>query len=68
MINNTDKINIINNRINNFNVHIDILTNDIKDNPDADVEGKLTRQYVLNDFISIKNALISEILVLTNQD
>lgn len=50
-MNKEDKLIILNNIISNFNYHISILEEDIKNNPDADVPGKETRQSVLQDFI-----------------
>lgn len=62
-----DKINLINNRIENMNIHISVLENDIINNPDSDVEGKINRSQVLEEFKSIKNSLILELDLLTNQ-
>lgn len=58
---NLEKIQIINQRIDNINVHINILANDINDHPNEDVEGKPTRQSVLNDFMLKKQALLDEL-------
>lgn len=62
-----DKINLINNRIENMNIHISVLENDIINNPDSDVEGKINRSQILEEFKSIKNSLILELDLLTNQ-
>lgn len=60
-MNNLEKIEIISKRIDNLNIHIDILTKDISNYPDDDVVGKPTRQNVLNDFILKKQALLEEL-------
>lgn len=60
-LNNEEKINIINNMINNINLHISILDQDISLNPDDDVEGKRKRSDVLADLYSRKNALEEEL-------
>jgi hypothetical protein len=65
-IENKDKIGLLDLKISNLNVHIDTLSNDISINPEADVEGKPTRQHVLNEFQSIKEALLAEKQALTN--
>lgn len=62
-----DKINIIDNKINNIECHIDILSQDIINNPNSDVEGKESRQSVLNRFKEKKIFLENELLALTNQ-
>jgi len=56
-MNNQEKIYVINSRITNLNFHIDILTTDISTNPNVDFGGKPTRQDILNDLISSKEAL-----------
>jgi len=61
MINKDDKIEILNNEISNANIHIAVLQNDILENPNADTDEKPTRQYVLNEFKSIKAALQIEL-------
>jgi hypothetical protein len=65
-MNNVNKIDILDERLNNLQVHIDILTKDILINPESDVEGKPMRQTVLNDFISKKEAILAEKNTLTN--
>jgi hypothetical protein len=62
-----EKINIINNRIDNINIHIEILQQDIVNNPDEDVEGKRPRAEVLNDFYLKRSAMLEEREALTNQ-
>ena len=62
-----EKINIINNRIDNINIHVEILEQDIANNPDADVDGKVSRLNVLNDFYAKKSILLQEKEALTNQ-
>lgn len=66
-IDNTDKIDLINARISNLDVHISILSEDILNNPEADIDGKPTRQSVLEEFELKKNALILTKQALTNQ-
>ena len=66
MINKEDKINILNNAISNYQTHIDILVNDILNNPDEDVAGKPTRQSVLDDFYIKRNALQEELSIVEN--
>lgn len=61
MTNKEDKIMILNNEIYNANIHITVLQEDILNNPNADVEGKPTRQSVLNEFNNIKAALEIEL-------
>lgn len=58
---NIDKLQIINNRINNIMFHIDILEKDILENPDSDIPGKQPRYSVLQDLISKKEALEAEL-------
>lgn len=58
---NQEKIEFINNKISNINVHIDILEKDILNNPNSDVENKPSRQSVLEDFYLKKNALVLEL-------
>ena len=60
MINKTDKMNIIENAIDNLNYHINILSIDLESNPDLDVIGKTPRSEVLIDFLSQKTALEEE--------
>ena len=60
MINNIEKINIIENAIDNLNYHISILSNDLESNPTLDVIGKTPRSEILIDFLSQKMALEEE--------
>lgn len=66
-IENENKIDLLNARISNLDIHINVLSNDILTNPDLDVIGKPTRQSVLEEFKSIKEALLIEKEALTNQ-
>lgn len=66
-INLEEKINIIDNRIDNINIHIEVLEQDIANNPDADIDGKVSRFDVLNDFYAKKSILLQEKETLTNQ-
>ena len=66
-INLEEKINIIDNRIDNINIHIEVLEQDIANNPDADVDGKVPRLDVLNYFYAKKSILLQEKEALTNQ-
>lgn len=54
---NIEKIKILKNKISNFQVHIDILINDIVKYPEADIDGKPTRQQILIDFQAKQSAL-----------
>ncbi len=65
-LNNIDKIDLINAKISNLDVHILVLSEDILNNPEADVDGKPTRQSVLEEFQLKKNALILMKQALTN--
>jgi hypothetical protein len=65
-IENNDKIVLLESKISNLNIHIEVLSNDISTNPDADVEGKPTRQSVLNNLNASKQALLLEKQALTN--
>jgi len=58
---NEEKINILNSKIDNFNIHIQILEKDILHNPNQDHPDKTLRQDVLNDFYAMKQALTQEI-------
>lgn len=58
---NLEKKNLINNRIDNMNVHIEVLEADILNNPDSDIDGKTPRSEVLNNFKDIKAALLAEL-------
>jgi|SanBayMetagenome_1026888.scaffolds.fasta_scaffold00008_39 ribosomal protein S15P/S13E len=62
-----EKIDIINNRIDNMNIHIEILERDIASNPNDDVEGKRPRIEVLNDFYLKRSLMLQEREALTNQ-
>jgi hypothetical protein len=62
-----EKINFLNNRINNLQVHIDILSVNVVDYPNADAEGKPTRQSVLDSILNEKEVLLSEVQALNNQ-
>ncbi len=66
-INTEEKINFLNNRIANLQVHIDILSVNVIEYPEADVEGKPTRQSVLDGILNEKQALLSEAQALNNQ-
>lgn len=66
-INLEEKINIIDNKIDNINIHIEVLEQDIANNPDADIDGKVSRLDVLNDFYAKKSILLQEKEALTNQ-
>lgn len=65
-IENNDKIVLLESKISNLNIHIEVLSNDISTNPNADVEGKPTRQSVLNNLNASKQALLFEKQALTN--
>lgn len=67
VINTEEKINFLNNRISNLQVHIDILSVNVVEYPEADAEGKPTRQSVLNDILNEKQVLLSEVQALNNQ-
>lgn len=54
--------NVILNLINNFNVHIEVLENDIDNNPESDVIGKPLRQDVLEDYYNQKDVLEKELI------
>ncbi|MFZ9301389.1 MAG: hypothetical protein ACO23V_10485, partial [Chitinophagaceae bacterium] len=57
IMDNLNKIEIINNRISNLNFHIDILSKDIIAVPDGDIEGKTPRHEILNNLIAQKTVL-----------
>lgn len=65
MISNIEKIDILNNKIDNFNIHIQALEKDILNNPNADHPDKPLRQDVLNDFYAMRQAIVEEIERLT---
>ena len=62
---NEEKIDILSNKIDNFNIHISVLEKDILDNPNIDIEGKPLRQDVLNDFYAMRQAIVEELERLT---
>jgi hypothetical protein len=66
-INTQEKINFLNNRITNLQVHIDILSDNVAEYPNADAEGKPTRQSVLDDILNEKEVLLSQVQALNNQ-
>lgn len=61
-----EKIKVIEDRIANLNIHIDILSKDLQDNPTEDVDGKPSRSSVLSNFLSKKQILEQELGALTN--
>lgn len=61
MLNKEDKIEFLNNMISNMDIHIEVLEEDIFAEPNADVEGKPTRQSILNDMYNKKTALQQEL-------
>jgi hypothetical protein len=67
MINNLEKIEIIQNKINTMSFHVIALKEDIIASPLGDVPEKPTRQSVLDDILSIIDALEIEKKALTNQ-
>ena len=66
-INTEEKVNFLNNRIPNLQVHIDILSVNVLEYPEADVEGKPKRQSVLDGILNEKQVLLSEVQALNNQ-
>ncbi len=66
MIDREQKINLLNNVIDNYNFHINILSNDILNKPDEDVDGKTKRQDVLDEFYEKRNALQNELISVEN--
>lgn len=66
MISNKEKIDILNNKISNIQIHINVLEKDINEYPNDDVEGKLPRQYYLDDFYNQKNILQDELASVEN--
>lgn len=64
-MNNMEKATIVQDKINNLLLHVNILEKDILDNPDLDIDGKPLRLDVLNDLKSIKKSLESELSLLT---
>ena len=67
MINNTEKIEIIQSKINMMNLHVSALREDISREPLGDNTEKPTRQSVLDDIISVIDVLEIEKMALTNQ-
>jgi len=67
MINNIEKIEIVQSKINMMNLHVSALLDDISREPLGDNPEKPTRQSVLNDIISVIDVLEIEKLALTNQ-
>jgi hypothetical protein len=67
MINNTEKIEIIQSKINIMNLHVSALREDISREPLGDDPEKPTRQSVLDDIISVIDVLEIEKIALTNQ-
>jgi hypothetical protein len=66
VIDREQKINLLNNVIDNYNFHINILSNDILNSPDEDVDGKTKRQDVLDEFYEKRNALQNELISVEN--
>lgn len=62
-----EKLEIIDNKISNLEIHISILSQDIDLNPGLDVDGKPTRASILEQFNSNKQALVAQKELLTNQ-
>jgi len=67
MITDNDMISAINQKISNIDFHISILSKDISDYPDSDIEGKVPRQDVLEDLLRIRLALEEESLTISNK-
>jgi hypothetical protein len=67
MINNLEKIEIIQNKIHTMSFHVTSLIEDINNNPLGDNAEKPSRQSVLDDILSIIDALEIEKEALTNQ-
>lgn len=66
-ITNLEKIDLLNARIFNLDTHINILTEDITSNPESDIQGKPTRQSILEEFQARKLSLVLVKEALTNQ-
>lgn len=66
-INTEEKISFLNNRISSLQIHIDILSVNIVEYPEADAEGKATRQSVLDNILNEKQVLLSEVQALIDQ-
>lgn len=58
---NSEKVKFLQDYIFGINYSIGILENDILENPNADLDGKPTRQSVLDDLKSQKSSLLEEI-------
>jgi hypothetical protein len=67
MIDNLEKIEIIQNKINTMSFHVVALREDIINSPLGDIPEKPSRQSVLDDILNIIDALESEKEALTNQ-
>lgn len=67
MITDAEMISMISERVLNIDFHILILSKDISDYPDSDIEGKVPRQNVLEDLIRVKLALEEESLTISNK-
>ena len=67
MITNLEKIQMMQNRINEMNLHVTYLREDILQAPFGDHAEKPTRQSVLDNILGIIDALEIEKLALTNQ-
>jgi hypothetical protein len=67
MINNLEKIEMIQNKIKTIEFHVIALREDIVNSPLGDIPEKPSRQSVLDDTLRIINALEAEIEALTNQ-
>jgi len=65
---NEEKLDFINNKIDNLNIHIGVLEADIYSNPDLDVPGKPLRSEILSNLYIKKQALEDEKETLTNQE
>jgi hypothetical protein len=68
MINNIEKIEIIQSKISIMNLHVATLREDILQTPLGDHAEKPTRQSVLDEILMGIHALETEKLALTNQD
>lgn len=66
-INTEEKISFLNNRISSLQIHIDILSVNVVEYPEADAEGKPTRQSVLDNILNEKQVLLSEVQALNDQ-
>lgn len=58
---NSEKVKFLQDYISGIDYSIGILKNDILENPNADLDGKPTRQSVLDDLKSQKSSLLEEI-------